>query len=338
MKHIGYKIAALLMAMVMLTASCLIACGGGEEPKELADVFTRVETGTDEEGEYLLFGAYPQGKAEEPLSATLTALAGALPTSTDAGNWTVVKPLVSTDESIPYLWYLDMTHDGARYRGVYFTKYRIIEGGGFENVTLDMGYVKENVYWFRYEPIKWRVIDKKAGVATLMSEVVLDAHAYRQDYYSNVYENSDVRAFLNQTFYQAAFTEEEKAYLYLSDVDNSAESAGGLSTYCPSENTQDYVFLPSYADVTALYPEEAVRTKAGCDYAFSMGLTRLDGAAPWWLRSSYQHQGDGVRFFYSASAVNETGFINTNQTVIYQYVGVCPMIRVNLYEMIAGEA
>ena len=54
--------------------------------------------------------------------------------------------------------------------------------------------MSDQTYWFRCEPIKWRVLDKSGDSVLLMSEYVLDTHAFNDSIRAdNTWENSDAR-------------------------------------------------------------------------------------------------------------------------------------------------
>ena len=77
--------------------------------------------------------------------------------------------------------------------------------------------------------------------------------------YANNYEYSEIREYLNTTFYNTAFNDEEKSYIVTTTVDNSLESIFGsyATTLGYTEDnfnyecrdTQDNVFLLSLSDV-----------------------------------------------------------------------------------------
>ena len=64
-------------------------------------------------------------------------------------------------------------------------------------------------------PVVWRVLRKKDGVLTLLSEYAIDAkpYGYEKGAWSVTYAESAARAFLAGTFTEKAFTEEERAKL-----------------------------------------------------------------------------------------------------------------------------
>ena len=52
-------------------------------------------------------------------------------------------------------------------------------------------------HYFRYEPIKWRVLQKDGDQALLLSDRALDDQRYHSDYESVTWETSTIRSWLN---------------------------------------------------------------------------------------------------------------------------------------------
>lgn len=86
--------------------------------------------------------------------------------------------------------------------------------------------------WFLVEPIRWRVLKKKAGEAYLLSESVLDVHRF--DPKSKNYTSSEIRKWLNGEFLKRAFenadaiveTDDGKVFLLSKeDMENVAKKA-----------------------------------------------------------------------------------------------------------------
>ena len=98
-------------------------------------------------------------------------------------------------------------------------------------------------YWFVVEPIVWRILEKTDDSYLLMSDKLIDAKLYGQ---TNNYENSLIRQWLNNEFYNKAFT--NKDIIQNTEVVNNVE---GNINAC--QNTFDNVFLPSKFDM--LNPE-----------------------------------------------------------------------------------
>lgn len=224
----------------------------------------------------LTFGSYPQSEVTDAtLTAALADKAGTLPNEGAPANWTDYGYYLQ-GEKAEYMWYIDLEHDGAKYRGVYFTSYRPYFTGSSsnDNEQEDNGYKTEQVYWFKWEPITWRVLEKKDGEALIMADLILDSQAFQNEYtskysdgstqyytnsngapegtYANNYRYSTIRSWLNDTFYNQAFTQAEKDKIKTTTVDNSVattttDDEGNNKFAC--ENTQDKVFLLSFKDV-----------------------------------------------------------------------------------------
>ena len=114
--------------------------------------------------------------------------------------------------------------------------------------------VDGTTYWFECKPITWRVLSETDGTYYVLSDVLLDAHRYNENYsgtkdgyYPNNYLNSEIRAWLNGEFYGSAFALADSAIL-TTDVDNSASTAASNFYLYDCANTQDKVFMPSYQD------------------------------------------------------------------------------------------
>ena len=74
-------------------------------------------------------------------------------------------------------------------------------------------------------------------------------NAYYYDVDSNNYKDSDIRTWLNNDFYNTAFTLGNE-YIQTTTVDNSSLTTHYASNPYACENTQDKVFLSSYKDYT----------------------------------------------------------------------------------------
>jgi hypothetical protein len=242
-------------------------------------------------------GTYPQSKVTDAtLLSTLNAASGTLPTSTNSQAWTDYGYYINGSVS-SYMWYIDITNASDEYRGVYFTSYRPDNTNNPSSTIYseqdDNGYTPSFVYWFKYEPITWRVLDVQSNRAFLMADLVLDSQDYHYSrdertiggstVYANNYEHSHIRSWLNDNFYNTAFTAEEKARIQTTTVDNSVASTGyssnkNIASYVCA-NTSDKVFLLSYAEVTS------------ATYGFTYGLSKTIARQ---LKPSAYAQSQGV--------------------------------------------
>ncbi len=309
-----------------------------EEKQKDADPtapFTRENT-------VLSFGQYPQSKVTDKKTiAVLTKLAGVLPDKKDGvfSRWFSKKPTNdqwksyyyynNSENDVPFMWYQDVEYNGEKYRGVYFSSYRpkscqkniVVNNSGQD----ENGYEPEKVYWFRFEPIRWRIVKENNGYAILLSESILDSQHFdfkSRSCYSNVYAKSDIRTWLNETFYETAFTRTQQSHIHTVTFDN-----GTLP------KTEDKIWLFNDRDVIdreyGFNPDPAesdmARRKKTTDYAQSQGaytdLNNYKGNGFWWLRSPHPDYYDFVWL------VNELGRSTVRHAPTYYTIyGVVPAL------------
>ncbi len=293
---------------------------------------------TVKKGMMVQFGTYPQSKVTDAtLLSRLNAASGTLPTSENSQKWTdygyYIKGSVSS-----YMWYIDVITATGKYRGVYFTSYRPEITGAPSTDSYSYqdnnGYYTYKVYWFKYEPITWRVLDVQSNRAFLMADLVLDSQDYHYSrdertigwstVYANNYKESHIRSWLNSNFYNTAFTAAEKARIQTTTVDNSVGWTGDSSNAYACANTSDKVFLLSYAEATsATYglSTDSSRQLKSSSYAQSQGVYTNIGNSPWLLRSP--------DYSYVARYVDYDGSF-TYYYVFITYSGVVPALWISL--------
>lgn len=180
------------------------------------------------------------------------------------------------------------------------------------------------------EPIAWRVLDVQDGKALLISLYALDSQPYNRTYGSITWEECTLRNWLNSTFIETAFTEKEKAAILMTEVDNSTYQNNPEWHAKVGNNTEDKIFLLSYADVDRYFDNYEDRICTPTDYAVSQGAdvrTLDDGktdAGWWWLRSPGETSSQ-------ASFVNVDGTRYTNR-VGNGYLAVRPALWIDLGE------
>ena len=297
-------------------------------------------------GDIITFGSYPQSEVtKESDSATYSKLEAA------AKNW-VSYGYYSGDgsygsmQSGDWMEYADMdiNGDGANdYRAVRFSQYRPISTEGYSAADRsyqdDNGYTVNNIYYFKYEPLKWQVLEPKTGL--MLSKSIIDSQAYSNtiygcDYdaysdaahtkYANNYAESSIRKWLNEDFYNTAFSSELKQNILPTTLDNSAYSTS-YSKY-DSVSTTDNVFLLSYLEVqntpygfTDSTGSTETRKAVGTDYAKSQGLWVSSDKSSYWRLRSAGDMPDRAFVFYDSSGVgNEVSFI---------FHGIRPALRLS---------
>ena len=294
----------------------------------------------DERDGKIYFGEYPQTReTDNGITASLAQMSGDRPVKGNRGKWTDYGYYIR-GEVDEYMWYIDLDYNGARYRGVYFTSYRPYDTTGSSSSSStgityqdDNGYVTNTLYWFKWEPIEWRVLERTDGELFLMSNVILDSQQYyRTDsgtrtidgktVYPNNYKESDIRAWLNGTFYDQAFDSLEQGIIKTTLVDNSY----GDKYAC--ENTNDKVFLLRYKEATNTsygFSSNSTRQLKPTDYAKSQGVwVSTTGNGYWWLRSPYSSRAD------DALRVDNNGYADYGSYVDYTRCGVVPALRITM--------
>lgn len=370
------SIISCLLASAVCAGAAVAMCGCGDSSSAVP-AYTRCDVNGDENssGEYIKFGSYPQTKVTD--GAVITSLddeSGSLPTNGDSQSWTSYKYYANSDNSTDFMWYIDVSFDGATYRGVYFTSYLPYYCDGDNSVDDsyqdDNGYKTGKVYWFKYEPILWRILSEDGDTALVLSETLVDSQRYYRSYtesavscsavenyddsyysgggststssvYDNNYKYSDIRAWLNENFYNAAFTSSEKAIIKTTAVDNSSSSTADYDGYVTEakgyscEDTNDKVFLLSKYDSTnptygfsSCDAEDAVRQKKPSDYAKSQGCQVLSyddlSRGDWWLRSP----SNGI--YYCVWGISLYGRAEIDATTWCTSLGVLPALTVSL--------
>ena len=347
MKKIWKRALSLLLAVLMLT---------GAAPLGVLAVHASAKTISEyAQGDLVEFGWYPQSRVTDPdLIASLTAaLTGddLISYGYYAGYYS--GTVSSTDgQMLPsdYMLYCDVLLGGVKYRWVWFSQYRPYYTGNTSSADYtyqdDNGYENGTPYWFRFEPLQWRVLDPAAGL--VMCETIIDSQPYNnyilfsgvyeynntvywgdagRTHYANNYAESSLRQWLNNDFYNTAFSPLQQDIIKSATLDNSAYSAY-YSAY-DSASTTDKVFLLSYSDARNTsygFASDTDRKAQGSDYAKCQGLYvyKSNKCSYWWLRSAGEN-------CYRACIVKYDGWVSGSfYSVNGTYIGIRPAFKLNL--------
>lgn len=119
-------------------------------------------------------------------------------------------------------------------------------------------YVKMGKYTTLYssesEPLSWKVIAVHSNKVLLWSNSEVGESVYTNDRNVYTWSNSDLRKWLNETFYSDAFTAEEKEMILKSETGYSVTKTG----VCESDKTEDYVFCLSVEELEECGIEKSV--------------------------------------------------------------------------------
>lgn len=217
-----------------------------------------------------------------------------------------------------------MINNWYNYEGEYYTKVSASTANN-ENYVFNDGtsIVNGTEYWFKCEPIEWKIIGSKDGALSLMSTLLLDTHNYYNNYderkindktvYANNYENSDIRKWLNETFYETAFAVSNNC-ITSTLVNNRAETSDVSNNEYASENTNDNVYLLSYKDyLNSSLGFESVNGISSSRECKTTDYTRARGAwcNPNNYNGSYWTRSASSEFSYCAWNVNTGGYLST---------------------------
>ena len=279
------KLLSILLSvlLVVMTVSCLAVC------------FTAIAWAT------IQFGNYPQGRVTET-----TALKNAAAAATwksygyykghgryDGDN-NCYDGLMYKDD---FMKYADFYLNGSKYRAVKFTGYRPEQtsyvADNLHSNQDENGYLVGKTYYFLYQALNWWVIDSSTGL--VLCDKIIDAQAYQnviwkasEEYYigvsstyANNYAQSSILNWLNDDFYNTAFSAAQKEKI-------KPASTG---------STKKVYLLPEGFTRVTRYSLDSnySRQVKGTDYAKCQGLLVGDsGYSLWWLSTSGEESGDAV--------------------------------------------
>lgn len=132
--------------------------------------------------------------------------------------------------------------------------------------NLSTGFIRDNpeyaeyeYFYFTEEPIEWQVLEVKDGKAFVVSRYGIERQQYNKEYciggdmYNPLkvtWEMCDLREWINSTFYNRIFTEEEKKSIILTTVKNPDNKKYGTDG---GNDTKDYLYLLSEQEATKYF-------------------------------------------------------------------------------------
>ncbi|MBQ6380880.1 MAG: hypothetical protein IJJ41_04660 [Clostridia bacterium] len=119
------------------------------------------------------------------------------------------------------------------------------------------------------EDIAWVVLERAGDRLLLCSRYGLDYQKYSKEKEYTTWESSHMRQWLNNTFLEESFSEEEATHIILTDV--SANKNPDYDTPY-GDATKDKVFLLSTAQVEQYFPTPEERLIAPTDYAVEQSV------------------------------------------------------------------
>lgn len=291
------------------------------------------------------FGSYPQSDVTASMGSILNSKASGWKSYNYYSGSGSYSDGQMTAKS--YMQYCDVTYNGNKYRGVTFGTYRPYYTG-YESTTstnytyqYENGYTYGNIYWFQYEPLRWRILDASTGL--VMCETIIDSQPYSNyikynsddcEYYndkgtySSDWKTSSLKAWLNDDFYSTAFTlSQQNKIISQSHSNKGYYTLTGTTGYerYDSDDTSEKIYLLSYDEAlnSNYFSSSTARKAQGSDYAKCQGLYVYNGNSYWRLRSP--------GYFSSYTCyVNYDGGVGSYCSTYYTYYGVRPALKLNL--------
>ena len=124
-------------------------------------------------------------------------------------------------------------------------------------------------------PIQWQILAKKGNRILAISRFALDKRQYSTGKSGTTWENSDIRDWLNDTFFSKVFSQTERSMIVETTI-NTERAVFDKN----SVQTRDKVFLLSVPEAQHYFPRDEKRNCKLTQFA-----ARKRGKDGWWLRS-----------------------------------------------------
>ena len=139
---------------------------------------------------------------------------------------------------------------------------------------------------------RWILLARENGKALLVSKQCIDCKRYHKEHTELTWEECSIREWLNNEFYNEAFSEEEKMMIAESRITNPDNSVYRSES---GNDTLDKVFLLSIEEVEKYFPSQEKRCASASSYAKEMGAyISANGNSWWWLRTTGSTSGDAA--------------------------------------------
>ena len=179
------------------------------------------------------------------------------------------------------------------------------------------------------EDIEWLVLAKENNKILVISDKALDCQRYNAIHKEITWEQCSLRKWLNDSFLNTAFSEEERALIQSTTV--SADKNPQYQYRNPGNATTDKVFLLSINEVHKYFSDINARECSPTAYAKAQGARTstyngVDTCA-WWLRSPGSEQS-------FATSIDDLGWVNSRGYSVSSFVfSVRPALWIDLDSM-----
>ena len=206
-----------------------IVQAGNGTPADPVHNCTKQDDGTDTTTwSYVYFGSYPQSEVTD--TATINAIEA------------VIAKNASKNEA-----YIGERADTGTDVWINGTKYRRISKSDTNCDELFDEVTNNGYRYFKWERIKWRVLDNNGSTLFVVADKGLDCKNYNDEYISITWKKSTIREWLNNSFYNTAFASNEQNAIVAQKVVNENNPFYGTDG---GYDTTDKVYLLSISEVT----------------------------------------------------------------------------------------
>lgn len=277
------------------------------------DFYKRILSGIEPKVNFqkVEFGSYPKTLIKDRLLLTqLNSFITNDPTIENFDGWNSFNYFYEGKQRDLFL-YKDVTYNGNKYRVIYSFEMRPFLSNVKKSYLNKVEFEIKTKYWFRYDKISWKILDEKEGLQYLLADEVLDSQPINNSVEdingisANEYEESSIYKWLNDIFYNTAFTTEEKKEIHILNQKNLLD--------------KEYVSLLRKEDVEKYLIDKKDRCLDPTDYAIYQGVYK-SYYADWFLKTKYEYSDTDMYYVcgYDASIKEDL--------VIYTNGGVVPVI------------
>ena len=171
------------------------------------------------------------------------------------------------------------------------------------------------------QPIKWRVLSVEGDDAFLMADEVLDSKQYNESSGDITWENCTLRKWLNEDFFNTAFSQEEQDAIVETKVINP-DSPANKNSIEGGNDTLDKVYLLSRQEAS----DEALGFNSDFEYSISTNTRKT--SAKWWLRSPASSSSSAT--IVGSDGSGDGGVLGFLRETATYTNGVRPVIHINL--------
>lgn len=170
------------------------------------------------------------------------------------------------------------------------------------------------------DKIEWRILKKQNDSILLISKYCLECAVFNESENTN-WANSSIREWLNNEFFNEAFSDLENSVILSTEIDNQNISTHAVDN---GANTVDQVYLLTVQDAKTYFTTDLDRAAAPTAHALSNGIKAVNGRSSWWLRSMGSSNSVAAYTFLNGKIGEDGDIVNSRN------MGVRPVIRIRI--------